>query len=383
VALLCVAVAIVLAYLLSGSLERDGLLGALEGHALAFAYLGGVALLGLLAGRTPLRGSPRLQTFVDSGWIALLMPGAAGLATLDARVSDLTGYAMVCLPAAFFHSCGRGTMAALQLLGFAGALGGVLWRGELDPQAATIFLTTLGACGATFAYIGMQFESNRHLAFVSARELEQRTAALAAANGQLEANNSELALRTAELARVNAELEAHGEALEAANKRLEELAGTDPLTGVANRRQLYEAIDREFGRARRFGNELALAVLDLDNFGPVNKMHGVIAGDEVLAEFAGTLRAKVRSVDVVARYGGEEFVVVMPDCGAEAAGQLMERVRQHIAQSPLSSRRIAITFSAGVAALAADDLDPVDVLNRADTALRQAKAEGKNQVTVG
>jgi diguanylate cyclase (GGDEF)-like protein len=353
-ALFCVALAIVLAYLLSGSLERDGLLGALQGHALAFAYLGGVALLGLLAGRTPLRGSPRLQTFVDSGWIALLMPGAAGLATLDARVSDLTGYAMVCLPAAFFHSCGRGTMAGLQLLGFAGALGGVLWRGELDPQAATIFLTTLGACGATFAYIGMQFESNRHLAFVSARELEQRTAALAAANGQLEA----------------------------ANKRLEELAGTDPLTGVANRRQLYEAIDREFGRARRFGNELALAVLDLDNFGPVNKMHGVIAGDEVLAEFAGTLRAKVRSVDVVARYGGEEFVVVMPDCSAEAAGQLMERVRQHIAQSPLSSRRIAITFSAGVAALAADDLDPVDVLNRADTALRQAKAEGKNQVTV-
>jgi len=380
--LLGVTVAVELAYLFSGSLARDGLLGTVEGYGLVFAYLGAVALLGLGAGREPLRLSPRLRAVLDAGWIALLMPGAAGLATLDARAGDLTGYALVCLPAAIFHSAGRKTIVALQFLAFGGAVLGTLLYGGIDAPSAIVYLTTLGACTAVFAYIGMQFENGRHSAFVSALELGRRSAALAAANAQLEANNHELALRTEELARVNAELEAHGTALEAANKRLEELAGTDPLTGVANRRQLYEAIDREFGRARRFGNELSLAVIDLDNFGPVNKMHGVIAGDEVLAEFAEALRSQVRTVDVVARYGGEEFVVVMPDCNAQAAGQLMERVRLHIAQAPLSSRRIAITFSAGVAALAAADNDPVDVLNRADAALRQAKSEGKNQVTV-
>jgi len=152
------------------------------------------------------------------------------------------------------------------------------------------------------------------------------------------------------------------------------------LTGAANRRQFLEAMAREFGRVRRYGNELALALIDLDDFGPVNKRHGVIAGDEVLAEFAAALRAQTRAVDLVARYGGEEFVVLMPGCDAESAAQLMERVRERVAATPLGSRGITITFSAGVTALEPADDDPLDAVHRADTALRRAKAGGKNRV---
>jgi diguanylate cyclase (GGDEF)-like protein len=253
--------------------------------------------------------------------------------------------------------------------------------GGLDNGATALWLSVVGACTAVFAGISRwRVETGRRNAFITAYELELRSAALTEANARLESNNRKLELRTAELARLNADLEESSAALETANKRLEELAGTDPLTGVANRRQLFEAIAREFGRARRYGSELALAVIDLDDFGPINKRHGVIAGDEVLAEFAAALRAQTRAVDLVARYGGEEFVVLMPGCAAGAAAQLLERVRASIAGVPLGSRRITLTFSAGVAELAADDTDPLNVVHRADAALRRAKAGGKNRV---
>jgi len=379
-ALLGVAAGLDLSHLLNGSLRADGVLTPPECFALAFAYLGGVALLALLAGPAPLARSSRAGPLLDDAWMALLMPGAAALVTLDATRGDLTGYALICLPVAIFHSTDPRRAIALQLGAFACAAAGIVLYGGLDNGATAIFLSVVGACTAVFAYVALLIETGRRNAFVTAHELELRSAALLEANARLGSNNRKLELRTAELARLNADLEENSAALEAANKRLEELAGTDPLTGVANRRQLFEAIAREFGRARRYGNELALAVIDLDDFGPINKKHGVIAGDEVLAEFAAALRAQTRAVDLVARYGGEEFVVLMPGCTAAAAAQLLERVRARIAGTPLGSRRVDLTFSAGVAELAADDTDPVNVVHRADAALRRAKAGGKNRV---
>lgn len=379
-ALLCVAAGLGLSHFLSGSLRADGALAPPERFVLVFAYLGCIALLALLADPGPLTRRARVRTLLDDAWMALLMPGAGALATLDATKGDLTGYLLVCLPVAIFHSTAPARAVALQLFAFGCAAPGIVLYGGLDNGATALWLSVVGACTAVFAYIAVAIETGRHNAFITAYELELRSAALTEANARLESNNRKLELRTAELARLNADLEESSTALEAANKRLEELAGTDPLTGVANRRQLFEAIAREFGRARRYGNELALAVIDLDDFGPINKRHGVIAGDEVLAEFAAALRAQTRAVDLVARYGGEEFVVLMPGCAAGAAAQLLERVRARIAGAPLGSRRIALTFSAGVAELAADDTDPVNVVHRADAALRRAKAGGKNRV---
>ena len=379
-ALLCVAAALLLSHLLSGSMRNDGVLTPRECFALTFAYLGGVALLGLLAGpKPPARGAPWVR-LLDDGWMAMLMPGAAALATLDAAKGDLTGYIMVCLPVAIFHSTDPRSAIALQLFAFACAVAGVLLYSEMDAGAGALFLSVVGACAGASGYIAVVLEEGRRNAFVTARELELRSAALAEANARLESNNRKLELRTAELARLNADLEESGAALARANARLEELAGTDPLTGAANRRQFLEAMAREFGRVRRYGDGLALALIDLDDFGPVNKRHGVIAGDEVLAEFAAALRAQTRAVDLVARYGGEEFVVLMPGCDAESAAQLMERVRERVAATPLGSRGITITFSAGVTALEPADDDPLDAVHRADTALRRAKAGGKNRV---
>ncbi|MCG3170956.1 MAG: hypothetical protein CALGDGBN_02527 [Pseudomonadales bacterium] len=360
--LLAVAVMMLAAHLLGGPPMPLGLNSAMGGYTLAFAYLAVVALGGVLGGRRPRLREPRAEQLLDDFWMALLMPGAGALATLDAANSDISAFTMICLPVAIFHRGPARSTIALQALGFACAATGILLRAPLDPFSRYMLLTVIGVSATVFAYIGIHFERTRRRAFVAAWEL---------------------ATRTATLEELNAHLEARSEELETANRRLEELAGTDPLTGVANRRQLFEAIEREFGRARRFGNQLALAVIDLDDFGPVNKRHGVLAGDEVLRDFAAALRGQVRGIDVVARYGGEEFVVVMPDCSAAAAVQLLERVRVHIAATPLSSRRIAITFSAGVAALNAEDFDPANLLHRADTALRRAKAGGKNRVEPG
>ena len=380
-ALLGVAAGLDLSHFLNGSIRADGVLTPPECFALAFAYLGCVALFAVLAGPRLRAGrAARLRALLDDGWMALLMPGTAALVTLDAPKGDLTAYALICLPVAIFHSTDPRRAIGLQLFALACAATGILLYGGLDNGAAALFLSVVVACTAVFACIAVLIETGRRDAFVTAHELELRSAALAEANARLESNNRKLELRTAELARLNADLEENSAALETANRRLEELAGTDPLTGVANRRQFFEAIAREFGRTRRYGNELALAVIDLDDFGPVNKTHGVIAGDEVLAEFAAALRAQTRAIDLVARYGGEEFVVLMPGCDAAAAAQLLERVRARLAGAPLGSRRIAITFSAGVAELADDDTDALAVLHRADAALRRAKSAGKNRV---
>ena len=381
--LLGIASVMLVAHLLGGSMAQLGLRGTVQGYAMVFAYLALIALAGFLGGPRARVRAPRLRQLLDDAWMLLLMPGAGALATLDATSGDISAFTMICLPVAIFHSTSARTAIALQACGFACAAAGILLQTRLDPISRSVLLTVIALSSTVFAYIGIHLERGRGRVFAAGWELAAHSTTLEELNAQLEENNRTLAQHGDELAQLNAELETRSADLEAANRRLEELAGTDPLTGVANRRQLFEAIDREFGRARRFDNELALAVLDLDNFGPVNKMHGVIAGDEVLRDFAATLRDQVRSIDMVARYGGEEFVVVMPDCSAAAALQLLERVRVRLEATPLSSRRIAISFSAGVAELAPDDHDTANMLHRADAALRKAKAAGKNRVERG
>src|SRR5262249_36730415 len=115
------------------------------------------------------------------------------------------------------------------------------------------------------------------------------------------------------------------------NRRLEELATTDPLTKVLNRRALLDRLVAELDRARRFGSSFSLLLFDVDHFKKINDTAGHLAGDAVLRQFGSLLEEAVRKVDIVARYGGEEFVVILPQTAAEGGVIFAERLRERIA----------------------------------------------------
>jgi diguanylate cyclase len=155
----------------------------------------------------------------------------------------------------------------------------------------------------------------------------------------------------------------------------------DPLTGVLNRRGLAEAFSVETARSDRMEKPLCAALLDVDNFKKLNDTHGHDAGDRALQHLADIVREAIRPTDVVARFGGEEFVVLMPQTDGEEAVQIMTRVQRHLTRGFFLSgnQKMLITFSAGVTRRALDE-DQATVLARADQALYEAKATGKNKV---
>jgi diguanylate cyclase (GGDEF)-like protein len=156
--------------------------------------------------------------------------------------------------------------------------------------------------------------------------------------------------------------------------RLEELALTDPLTGLPNRRGLARELDREMARASRDGRALGFAVLDLDRFKAFNDAHGHHAGDRLLARTARTWTARLRRADVLARYGGEEFVLLLPACASAAdAERACERVRR---STPGDQ-----TASAGVALWDGTE-PPHSLLERADRALYAAKEDGRDRTAL-
>jgi diguanylate cyclase (GGDEF)-like protein len=166
-------------------------------------------------------------------------------------------------------------------------------------------------------------------------------------------------------------------------RTLAHAAAVDGLTGLFNRRYFETRLDEEIQRARRYGVELALLVIDADDFKLLNDQLGHLMGDRVLRAMADTLRRSVRGFDVCTRFGGEEFAILMPGSNAAAAVQTAERIRQRIETyrfDPLPvPRELQPTISVGVAVLSPSDA-PHDLIARADRALYQAKAEGKNRV---
>jgi diguanylate cyclase (GGDEF)-like protein len=164
---------------------------------------------------------------------------------------------------------------------------------------------------------------------------------------------------------------------------LRQMASTDPLTGLINRRHFYEMAGRELERVRRSGGALAILMLDLDHFKLVNDAFGHQAGDEALRAVAEVLRTGLRTADVPARYGGEELVVLLPDADADHAAQAAERVRAAIAAVSVATERgeVQLTVSMGVAATCAGGAESLDqLLARADDALYAAKRQGRNCV---
>jgi len=170
-------------------------------------------------------------------------------------------------------------------------------------------------------------------------------------------------------------------------KRLEaelrELASTDELTGLANRRQFMQRLEEELERLRRQTTRAAcVLMLDLDHFKRVNDQHGHAAGDRLLQHFAQLLRQELRSVDTPARMGGEEFAVILPGTDLAAAQGIAQRICERLAAQPFhaGAQQLNVTVSVGVAALDAADLSADAVLARADAALYRAKAGGRNRV---
>lgn len=162
---------------------------------------------------------------------------------------------------------------------------------------------------------------------------------------------------------------------------LYQLATTDPLTGLFNRRAFRELAEREFARARRSQSPHAVLMMDLYLFKRVNDEYGHQAGDRVLVDFAAIVRRCIRIEDLAGRYGGEEFCVVLPGVTMEKAIVVAERIRGAVSQSPLGDLPRAITISIGIAACSGTAGVSVEAaIGRADEALYRAKREGRDRV---
>lgn len=159
------------------------------------------------------------------------------------------------------------------------------------------------------------------------------------------------------------------------------LSLTDALTGLFNRRHLADRIAEEIGRARRYGQQVSLLMLDGDDFKHVNDEYGHRVGDEVLVQLAALMRSTVREVDVIARYGGEEFCVLLPETDAHGARQVAEKICSAVASHSFGPG-VRITLSCGIATFP-DHVDTAEDLQQvADSALYSAKSRGKNRVCV-
>jgi len=166
--------------------------------------------------------------------------------------------------------------------------------------------------------------------------------------------------------------------VEATAHAMQELANTDALTGVPNRRRVEQTLQLEMRRSQRYGRALSVVLLDLDDFKTLNDVHGHALGDEVLMALAERLTQALRSSDTFGRWGGEEFLVVAPETALEGAVTLAEAMRTRMRQAPLVAGH-DVRASFGVAEYLPGE--PVtDLLRRADDALYLAKRSGKDRV---
>ena len=166
-----------------------------------------------------------------------------------------------------------------------------------------------------------------------------------------------------------------------AHQGLQQLASTDPLTGLNNRRSIEPQLESEVSRARRHHAHFSVLMADLDHFKRVNDQYGHVVGDAVLCEVSRRIESLLRREDRAARWGGEEFLVLLPETDLEQAETVAEKIRQAVADRPVAVNgfRIPLTISIGVAAWAGDP-DAKSLIRRADNGLYRAKDSGRNRV---
>lgn len=171
-----------------------------------------------------------------------------------------------------------------------------------------------------------------------------------------------------------------------AEARLQELKGTDELTGLPNRHIFKEHLTHSLKRAVRLGYSLSLMLIDIDHLREINLRHGHETGDEVIVEIANILRNSVREIDMPARWGGEELVTVLHETDAEGAAVVAERVRKRVAmlgvKDPRTGKPIKVTATLAIASYPKHSNDPQTLLEAACEALISAKDNGCNAVVI-
>ncbi len=173
-----------------------------------------------------------------------------------------------------------------------------------------------------------------------------------------------------------------------AEERIREVSVHDHLTGLLNRRHLFEELGMLVDKCRRGKGAIAVAVLDLDHFKEVNDRHGHLAGDEVLREVARTLKENIRPYDLAGRYGGEEFVVICQDTDRRAARKILGRSLRALRwrRWRFPSGEAAVTFTCGIAESEEwerQDITPEGIIARADSRMYAGKAAGRNRIVTG
>ena len=187
-----------------------------------------------------------------------------------------------------------------------------------------------------------------------------------------------------QLMRGQDELRAANRQLETLNRELECIANTDSLTGLANRRRLFERLEESWSLARRHQRPLTCVMFDLDDFKQVNDELGHSAGDDVLREIGQILAAQSRRHDIIGRFGGEEFLLICPETSIDGATVAAERIRQRVAGQPIAvaGSTVQVTLSAGVAGARPEHKSADAWIAEADAMLYRAKGGGRNQVWV-
>jgi len=190
-----------------------------------------------------------------------------------------------------------------------------------------------------------------------------------------------MAAHAGELQRLQKELGTKNRILSETNTRLQELATTDPLTGLANHRALIAVLEHELARAYRYQHECSILFLDIDHFKALNDSYGHAVGDSVLRDFALLLQQQIRGIDVPGRWGGEEFLVILPETGEQEARLLSERARSAVAAHSFTmGGGMSLTCSIGIATFPGDADARDGLVTSADQAMYAAKKLGRNQV---
>lgn len=170
----------------------------------------------------------------------------------------------------------------------------------------------------------------------------------------------------------------------AAQEKLRYQATHDALTGLRNRRAVLDLLHREMERMSRTHSSTGVLMLDVDHFKPVNDTHGHLAGDAVLREIARRLSRATRPYDVVGRYGGEEFLVILPECDSDETLASAERIRTAIGGVPFLAGGVEVMLTVSIGATVAHEgASESELLSIADSALYQAKSEGRNRTLLG
>jgi diguanylate cyclase (GGDEF)-like protein len=196
---------------------------------------------------------------------------------------------------------------------------------------------------------------------------------------------NDLAITTRELQKARHELLLRQQALEDAIITIEQLAYTDELTGMLNRRSIINRLQEEIDRANRYAVDLSVLLIDIDHFKEINDCYGHHTGDVVLRHVAHLQQQSLRKVDFLGRYGGEEFLIVLPSTNLQAAVRAADLLRSHIESSGFATKNstsIYLTISIGVAQFAPHQDTLETLLSRADHAMYQAKTDGRNRVGV-